>query len=241
LVESLYRRGGIFSGLPLLETPRPEFDTLANVELPKVLGTPGHYTERGQRFDNVVKHLAGGDLPLRLEGMADRYIADLNPLDPGPGKAQFFASYADTRRIHYDIDPGLGVDAATLNHDIVRAIPEPSVAPNPVYAELTGKIKVPVMTLHETADFRVPFRLQQNYRRHTEKAGTTGLLVQRAIRATGHCGFGNAEREAVFEDLVAWVEHGTKPEGDDVLGDVAKLGLRWTKTWEPRDPAAPRK
>jgi hypothetical protein len=97
------------------------------------------------------------------------------------------------------------------------------------------------MALHETADFRVPFRLQQNYRRRMEKAGTSGLLVQRAIRATGHCGFGNGERKAAFEDLVAWMEHGAKPEGDDVLGDVTMVGLRWTKTFDPRDPAAPRK
>jgi hypothetical protein len=30
------------------------------------------------------------------------------------------------------------------------------------------------------------------------------------------------------------------PEGDHVLGDVAKLGLRWTITLDPRDPAAPK-
>jgi pimeloyl-ACP methyl ester carboxylesterase len=230
-----------FSGLPLLETRRPEFDTLANNDFPKLMGTPGHYTERGQRFDSVVKHLMGGDLPLRLEGMVERYSKNLGPREPAPGTAQVFASYADTRRVEYEIDPGLGVDAAKLNRDVVRVLPEPGVAPNPVYAEPTGKIRVPVMALHETADFRVPFRLQQNYRRRTEKAGTSGLLVQRAIRATGHCGFGNGERKAAFEDLVAWMEHDAKPEGDDVLGDVTMVGLRWTKTFDPRDPAAPRK
>jgi pimeloyl-ACP methyl ester carboxylesterase len=31
-----------FSGLPLLETPRPQFDELANVEFPRLMGTPGH-------------------------------------------------------------------------------------------------------------------------------------------------------------------------------------------------------
>ena len=230
-----------FSGLPLLETPRPEFDLLANVDFPKLMGVPGHYTERGQAFDNVVKHLMGGDLPLRPEGMSDRYISNLNPRDPGPGKAQTFASYADTRRIHYDIDPGFGVDAATLNRDIHRTEPEPDAQPNQVFAELTGNIRVPVMAIHETADFRVPFRLQQDYRRRTVKAGTANLLVQRAVRATGHCGFGNPEREVTFTDLVAWTEKGTAPEGDDVLGDVSRLGLRWTNVWDPRDPAAPHK
>src|SRR5215510_15121562 len=101
-----------FSGLPLLETLRPEFDKLTSVEFLRLMGAPGHYTERGQRFDNVVKHLMGGDLPLRLEGMSERFISNLNPRDPGPDKAQKFARYADTRQIHYGIDPGFGVDEA---------------------------------------------------------------------------------------------------------------------------------
>jgi len=89
--------------------------------------------------------------------MSERYISNLNPRDPGPGKAQKFASYADTRQIHYEVDPGLGVDEATLNRDIPRVEPDRDVAPNPVFAELTGKIRVPVMTIHETADFVCPF------------------------------------------------------------------------------------
>jgi hypothetical protein len=41
------------------------------------------------------------------------------------------------------------------------------------------------MAIHETADFRVPFRLQQDYRRRVEEAGTSHLLVQRAVRQPG--------------------------------------------------------
>ena len=204
------------------------------------MGAPGHYTERGQRFDNVVKHQMGGDLPLRLEGMSERFISNLNPRDPGPEKAQKFASYADTRQIQYGIDPGLGVDEATLNRDIPRVEPQPGAEANPVFAELTGKIRVPVMTLHATADFRVPFWLEQDYRKRTETAGTSHLLVQRAVRAIGHCGFTSAERQPAFLDLIAWIEENKVPEGDHVLGDVAKLGLRWTRTLDPRDPAAPK-
>jgi hypothetical protein len=229
-----------FSDLPLLETPRPEFDKLASVEFLRLMGAPGHYTERGQRFDNVVKHQMGGDLPLRLEGMSERFISNLNPRDPGPEKAQKFASYADTRQIQYGIDPGLGVDEATLNRVIPRVEPQPDAEANPVFAELTGKITVPVMTLHATADFRVPFWLEQDYRKRTETAGTSHLLVQRAARAIGHCGFTSAERQPAFLDLVAWIEENKVPEGDHVLGDVAKLGLRWTRTLDPRDPAAPK-
>ena len=112
---------------------------------------------------HVVKYLSGGDVPFRLEGPLERYVQNLNPRDPRPGRAREFERHADTRHITYDIDPGLGVDAATLNRDIPRVVPAPgarSYDANPVFAELTGKIRVPVMVIHETADFRVPFRLQ---------------------------------------------------------------------------------
>jgi hypothetical protein len=203
------------------------------------MGEPGYYTERGRRFDSVVKYLSGGDVPLRLEGLLERYVQDLNPRDPGPGRAREFARHADTRHIHYDIDPGLGVDADTLNRDIPRVVPAPgarSYDVNPVFAELTGNIQVPVMSLHETGDFRVPFRLEQDYRRRAEKAGTSHLLVQRAVRRPGHCGIENAVREAAFDDLVTWLENGTGPAGDDVLGDVSQLGLGWTPLPHPKNP-----
>ena len=229
-----------FSGLPLLDTPRPEFDKLVYTKWLGLMGEPGYYTESGRRFDSVVKYLAGGELPLRLEGLALRYVQDLNPRDPGPTRAREFSRHGDTRHIRYDIDPGLGVDADTLNRDIPRITPEPgarSYDTNPVFAEFTGKIRVPVMSIHETGDFRAPFRLEQDYRRRTDKAGTSHLLVQRAVRWPGHCGLENAVREPAFDDLVAWIEHGTVPAGDNVLGDVGRLGLKWTPLRHPKDPA----
>jgi pimeloyl-ACP methyl ester carboxylesterase len=229
-----------FSGLPLLDTPRPEFDKLVYAKWLAEMGEPGYYTERGRRFDSVVKYLAGGDVPLRLEGLALRYVQDLHPRDPGPSRAREFARHADTRYIQYDIDPGLGVDAATLNREIPRVVPAPgarSHEDNPVFAELTGKIRAPVMAIHETADFRVPFRLEQDYHRRVEKAGTSHFLVQRAVRQPGHCGIESAVRELAFDDLVAWIEEGSVPAGDDVLGDVTQLGLRWTPLHHPHDPA----
>ena len=128
-----------------------------------------------------------------------------------------------------------------LNRDIRRVVREAgarSYEANPVFAELTGKIRAPVISLHETGDLRVPFRLEQDYRRRAEEAGTSHLLVQRAVRWPGHCGIENAVREPAFDDLVAWIEKGTVPAGDDVFGDVSRLGLRWTPLRHPKDQAA---
>src|SRR5262245_10236244 len=229
-----------FSATPLLDTPRPDFDALATVAWPTVMGTPGNYTERGQRFDSVVKHLSGGEVPFRLEGMTQRYFLNLNPRQQNARGAQELARHADTRQVRYEIDPGHGLDATVLNRDVPRVTPSSgarSREANPVFAEMTGKIQVPLLTIHETGDFRVPFRLQQDYRRRALAAGTAHLLVQRAVRRAGHCGIEGTVRERAFDDLVAWVERGIMPEGDDVLGDVSKLGLRWTPTLLPDDPA----
>src|SRR5262249_49493505 len=123
LVDWLYGYTAVaeyFSKVPLLETQRPAFDEVANVQWLPLMGEPGGYTEEGRRFDNVVKHLAGGDLPLRLEGMKLRYIQNLNPRDPGPDRAQEFARHADTRHTRYEIDPGYGVGTDELNREVAR-------------------------------------------------------------------------------------------------------------------------
>src|SRR5262245_33882379 len=228
------------SKLPLLETPRPEFDALVNGKWVALMGSPGEYTERGKLFDNVVKHLGGGDLPLRLEGMKQRYVQNLNPREVRQDRAQEFARHADTRHIEFHIDGGNSVDAEKLNREVARVSPAAGARTrevNPVFAQFTGKIRVPLMTLHETGDFRVPFRLEQDYRRRTIAAGTSHLLVQRAVRWPGHCAIDGAVRDPAFEDLIGWIERGIVPEGDDVLGDVTKLGLRWTPTLHANDSA----
>jgi hypothetical protein len=57
-------------------------------------------------------------------------------------------------------------------------------------------------------------------------------LVQRAIRAPGHCDFTVAEQVAAFDDMVAWEQTGVRPQGDEVL-DAATVadpayGCRFT-------------
>ena len=215
-----------FSGVPLLDAAPEEFEKLVKGPFVDRIGEPGSYTERGRRFASVVKHLAGGDVPLLPEAMAQRYLENLRARRPGPAYARELSRHADTRQIVYHIDPGLGVDAATLNRDIRRVLPEEGArqATNPAFAPFTGRIRVPLMTLHGTADLDVPLRLEQNYRRRTLAAGTSRLLVQRTQRMAAHCDFDQSAREKLFDDLVTWIERGVVPKGEDLLGDVTKLG-----------------
>jgi hypothetical protein len=63
----------------------------------------------------------------------------------------------------------------------------------------------------------VPFMMEQIYRERATAKGSGANLVQRAIRAPGHCDFTVAEQVTAFADMVKWVETGVKPAGDDVL------------------------
>jgi hypothetical protein len=62
------------------------------------------------------------------------------------------------------------------------------------------------------------------------------------MRGPSHCGFDGEMRERAFDDLVAWIERGVRPEGDDVLArDLSRIGLEWTPNLHLEDPLAPRR
>jgi pimeloyl-ACP methyl ester carboxylesterase len=241
----------LISGVPILDAPdRLAFGPhLAGVV--RALGMPGSYTARGHQFDSVVKFLmgadrAGNDLPLRLQGLQARYLANImhRPKDvendPNPGLRA-----ASTVHVKYRIDPGLGLTEDELNARVRRIHPVKdarSSTANPVYAEPTGRLTVPLLTLHETGDAWVPLSLEQSYKRRTMLAGTDHLLVQRVVRAPSHCGVDGETRRQAFDDLVAWIERGVRPDGEDVLAaDLSRIGLKWTPYLHVEDPLAPRR
>ena len=236
------------SGVNLFDAPDP--DTLGERVykdwLPR-MGWPERYTEQGEQFDSIVKHLMGGDWPFRAQGLTARYVLNLGvgsvrlppefvPFDRPVGRA------VDTRRLRYRIDDGLGLSEEDLNAGVRRFAPaRGSRTPetDPYFSELTGRLSAPLLTIHETGDAWVPMSLEQDYRHKTLAAGTQDRLVQRAIRRPGHCHFSMEERIQAFEDLVAWIERGLRPEGEDLLNpDMATVGLRWTTPLRDDDPAA---
>ena len=97
-------------------------------------------------------------------------------------------------------------DANPLRRDGVRWIPK-----------INGEFTIPVLTLHTLGDAYVPFMMEQIYFQRVTAKGNVANLVQRAIRAPGHCDFTVAEQATAFADLVKWVETGVKPAGDDVM------------------------
>ena len=234
----------LISGVPMLDAPdRETFVRILHERVVPALGVPGAYTERGRQFDSVVKYLMGSDqmghdLPLRIEGLRPRYLANMmyrsrdleNESNPG-------LRAATTTHIRYRIDASLGLTEDELNARVRRLHPARDGRSNPVYAERTGRLKAPLITLHETGDAWVPLSLEQSYRRRTIAAGTDNLLVQRVTRAPGHCGFETAVQAQAFDDLVAWIERGVKPAGEDVLApDLSRIGLKYTPQLLLDDP-----
>ena len=86
---------------------------------------------------------------------------------------------------------------------------------------ISGDIGIPVVTLHTLGELFVPFSMEQIYARRVASHGKSDRLVSRAIRDVNHCGFTTAEQVRAFDDLVNWVENGTRPAGDAILDAAA--------------------
>lgn len=75
----------------------------------------------------------------------------------------------------------------------------------------SGKLEIPVLTLHTTMDPIVPLFHEPAYEAIVADAGHSDLLVQRVIDRYGHCAFSGPETVTAFLDLVNWVETGVAP------------------------------
>lgn len=205
--------------------------------------------EAGQRLKDIAMNLTGGERPIFDEGFtsptwqgavlgtggADGTITGIlakNFYDntdrvyrwtSGPqftGHERAFTAKVD--RVHAD----LGVNP--LQDDGVRWLPL-----------VQGDFDVPVLTMHTLGDFFVPFVHQQLYREGAETHGNEDLLVQRAIRAPGHCGFSGSEFSTALVDLVTWVNSGVKPGGDSVLDPEVVADDQYGCAYTANDASTP--
>lgn len=199
---------------------------------PNVLNT------QGQALKQLTENRSGGDRPNFDEawffwnsfpefgsGIPGNFLFDLGTGDGTIAGEQI--QVLDNTDVFYDTDlvPGPSNPLEEdLNESIVRVEQDPNArrSPQSPSPELSGKIKVPVLTMHNLGDLFVPFHMETEYRATVDAAGNGDLLVQRAIRGVGHCGFTQVEFETAFADLVDWVENGVKPTGDEV-GDPAAV------------------
>ncbi len=218
------------AGLPATKFPATQWsNAIANdvrttlFDNTKTFATP---TAQGMRLKNIVMNLTGGQRPIFNEGFGfDAWHNTVWSVFGSSGDVSGILatgkSTADTNRIRFRFEaPDAVVEA--FNASIARATADADA--NPMRADgvrwiprINGEFGVPVLTLHTLGDIYVPFHMEQVYRQRAAAIGNADRLVQRAIRAAGHCDFTVAEQAAAFADLAKWVETGVKPAGDDVL------------------------
>lgn len=199
-------------------------------------------TERGQQFESIVRMMTGGPRPFFEEGFREQYPVNFAFLLLDAELRSLPARAATNDYVDYTIEPGLGLTSEEVNAGIRRLSADPAARnaeAHPDAVPTTGRISDPLLTLHNTGDLFVPISMEQSYRKKVDAAGNSDLLVQRAIRAGGHCKFSEAELQTAWDDLVAWVEDGEQPDGEDLLGDLSGAGLAFTNPLRPGDPGTP--
>lgn len=190
------------------------------------LGTPpapGPLTDRGEVFRDLITELTGGERPgddaafAYWEGQS--FVYGVAATEPGgldgvaPGAVW---SNVDT---DYPVDY-VFPDGSTLDEEVERVAPAHRArrgGPSAYVPDITGDFDVPVLSVHTLGDYYVPFSMEQYYALDAQQQGNADLLVQRAVRAAGHCEFTPEEASAQFLDLVQWVEEGVRPAGASVL------------------------
>jgi pimeloyl-ACP methyl ester carboxylesterase len=205
----------------------------------ELLGDPPVYTDKGRQLASVQIEISGGVRPFAMEGLESRFLANISG-GALAGSATPSNRAVDTRGFRYAIEPGLGLTAAEIEAGARRKAGDPAMrGPSSPYEELRpfdGDIERPLMTMHGTGDLFVPIFLQRLLKDAVRAAGDDALLVQRVYRIPGHCGFSQPEMIRAFDDLVAWVERGTRPAGDDVSASLADAGRTFTSPLREGDP-----
>jgi hypothetical protein len=216
-------------------------------------GTPPTLTPLGQQWEAAVQQRSGGTRP--GFDSAFRFWNSLPSLDPLPSLPFHFGLYpgltggtigiangnvTSNRFTAYQLDsnPRLSPAELALNRKVLRvsatAQPSRDLTGIPLVA---GDPDIPVLSLHDIGDLFVPLSMEQVYAKRVALHGESDLFVSRAIRGVGHCDFTDAELQAGFADLVAWVNTGHRPAGDRILDarQVARptFGCRFTQGEHP--------
>ncbi len=88
------------------------------------------------------------------------------------------------------------------------------------YAEYSGMIKKPVLTLHTEIDKEIPVSHESAYRETVARAGRENLLFQAYTTGIGHCNFSTDQNVAALAALDGWVESGARPTAADFLASL---------------------
>lgn len=220
--------------------PRPD-----EPQYPVTLGLP-----RGARMareELMARYLActGAELaedartPLQRQALADLSAASRVPEWSIPGHLAWATTiFAD---IAWQMTEGRSAfgnekvryagtsDDAGLNARIPRIAPDPwAVARLAADGDLTGRIAIPVLTLHGVEDMTVFVEHQSAYRETLAAAGTESLLLQVFTAEQEHSKLSGPIYAAAAAALRDWAETRRRPHPAELQGRCAMLASRAT-------------
>lgn len=183
---------------------------------------PNGLNAQGLKLRGVTQNISGGPRPSYNTSFAvwGNFLFTVGVTGGNIGVAP--GNVQDNRDTVYqiDTDPALSPDETELNAAVLRVTVDPQGRhPNGIanVPSISGRLPIPVLSLHTIGDLFVPFSMEQLYARRVAEQGASERLVSRAYRDHNHCGFAVQEEEAAFAALVNWVVNGEKPAGDDIL------------------------
>ncbi len=136
---------------------------------------------------------------------------------------------------------------AALNEKIARyASDSVAVATLAADADPTGRIPVPVLTMHAIDDPTAFVELESTFRRTMERAGRSTALVQLFTQDSEHSYLSDAQYVTAMQALLTWIERGVVPTPQQVAAScptVARLyapdsGCRFLPEYQPASLAS---
>ncbi len=113
-------------------------------------------------------------------------------------------------------------------------------------ADLTGRIAVPVLTMHAINDPTAFVELESAFRETMQRGGSASRLVQLFTDDSEHSYLSDAQYVTAMQALLAWVERGTKPSPASAAAQcktvnqafTPETGCRFLPAFTPRPLAA---
>jgi pimeloyl-ACP methyl ester carboxylesterase len=104
-------------------------------------------------------------------------------------------------------------DDAALNRDVARFAASPAaLAAIAAQYQTSGRIKIPVVTMHTTLDPVVPIWHQEEYTAKVQAAGAGALYEDYQDASYGHCAFNPLQVLSAFNKLATMVDQVIKPQ-----------------------------
>lgn len=121
---------------------------------------------------------------------------------------------------NWDVQYSGSTNDAALNEGVERFEADKDAVLELAYdSNLTGKISIPVLTLHAIDDPTAFVEAESAYRKVLERANTGDQLLQAFTNEGQHSFLQQPEYAALFRQLVRWVETGDKPALSDIVAD----------------------